>query len=916
MERHRAAVTVLALLAVTAGLVVLLAVIFHLGVAAAVVGIVGILATVPSAYLAWAALPAARVPVHGRAARLWKPADLGVHQVIGGGPMPAYVPRPHDELLRAVLDPAVPATRLVAVRGGSSTGKTRAAYEAVVARLADWQLDYPLDPGALNERLDAGIPARTVLWLGELRQYADADGGAAVLGRLADLLQGEGCLVITTMWPEHWNTYITAARAGPGTADPAGTAGRLLERLPELTGGETARIDPGRGGVIDVPDRFTTDEMTAAASTGNAVLAEAAAAAASAGQDGQVAQYLAGVPNLLRRYDGPGGDPYGQAIITAAMDATRLGHASPLPAALLQDAAVGYLTGPQRTNYIGSWRDTALAWATDELRGAVQALQPIPPATGTGVAGYQIADYLDQHGRRTRQDQLGPASLWDALAAYVASASDLTRLGQAAQDRGLYRHAAALWTTAAALGSMDAASRLIIHLYQVSPVDTSRAARWAVSHASLDDPWAVAGLLGELRTAGADDAVCALLDRDPVRHAGLDDPWAVARLLGELRTAGADDAVRALLDRDPVRHASLDDPWAVAWLLEELRAAGAHDAVRALLDRDPAGDVRLDELQAVAELLGELRAAGADDAVQTLATRAVGHVRLDQPRDVAELLEELRAAGAHDAVQTLATRAVGHVRLDQPRDVARLLGELRAAGADDAVRALLDRDPAGHASLDDPWDVAGLLGELRAAGADDAVQTLLDRDPAGHVRLDQPRDVARLLEELRAAGADDAVRTLATRAVGHVRLDQPRDVVKLGEELRAAGADDAVRALLDRDPAGHVRLDDPWAVAWLLGQLRAAGADDAVRALLDRDPAGHASLDYPATVARLLEELRAAGADDAVRALATRAANAGMFDHSLQGPSYLFGREPDGAPSQSWKWQEPASGVSPAKIIN
>ena len=58
-------------------------------------------------------------------------------------------------------------------------------------RLADWQLDYPLDPGALEERLEAGIPARTVLWLGELRQYADADGGAAVLGRLADLLQAE-----------------------------------------------------------------------------------------------------------------------------------------------------------------------------------------------------------------------------------------------------------------------------------------------------------------------------------------------------------------------------------------------------------------------------------------------------------------------------------------------------------------------------------------------------------------------------------------------------------------------------------------------------------------------------------------------------------------------------------------------------
>ena len=68
------------------------------------------------------------------------------------------------------------------------------------------------------------------------------------------------------------------------------------------------------------------------------------------------------------------------------------------------------------------------------------------------MAGYQVADYLDQHGRRTRQDQLGPASLWDALTTHAASARDLTRLAQAARDRGLYRHAAALWTTAVTAG--------------------------------------------------------------------------------------------------------------------------------------------------------------------------------------------------------------------------------------------------------------------------------------------------------------------------------------------------------------------------------------------------------------------------------------------------------------------------------
>jgi hypothetical protein len=46
----------------------------------------------------------------------------------------------------------------------------------------------------------------------DVRQYADAEGGPAVLGRLVDLLHGEGRLVITTMWPEQWTAYTAVAR--------------------------------------------------------------------------------------------------------------------------------------------------------------------------------------------------------------------------------------------------------------------------------------------------------------------------------------------------------------------------------------------------------------------------------------------------------------------------------------------------------------------------------------------------------------------------------------------------------------------------------------------------------------------------------------------------------------------------------
>ena len=147
VSARRAGVSALAVFAGTAALAVLVAVLSGLAWPPVIVAILG---TVPALYLAWLAVPgaispqgsaAADKPVHGRPAARWDPVELGVHQVIGGGPTPAYVRRPHDELLLAVLDPAVPTSRLVVVHGGSSTGKTRAAYEAVAARLADWHLD-------------------------------------------------------------------------------------------------------------------------------------------------------------------------------------------------------------------------------------------------------------------------------------------------------------------------------------------------------------------------------------------------------------------------------------------------------------------------------------------------------------------------------------------------------------------------------------------------------------------------------------------------------------------------------------------------------------------------------------------------------------------------------------------------------
>jgi uncharacterized protein YidB (DUF937 family) len=823
-----------------------------------------------------------------RPAGRWEPTELGVHPVAGGHPrgsMPAYIRRPHDEQLRRVLDPEVIYSRLIVIRGDAGTGKSRAGYEAVADRLADWSLEYPPTAAALTARLEAGIPAGTVLWLGELRRYADADGGAAALNRLADLLDGEGHLVITTIWPEHWDAYVTAAGARRGASDPARAAGRLVAGLDELA--FYSDPNPAYGGVIDVPARFTAEQLTAAAAHGDPVLAVAAAAA---GPDGQVTQYLAGGPGLLRRHEGLGGDPQGQAIITAAMDAARLGYSGPLPAALLQDAAAGYqadqdaqdATADRQADASAAAdaerRRDALAWASAEFDGAVRALEPVPAAPDAGVAdyriaGYRIAGYLEQHGHRTRQERLGPASLWDALTARAAEAGagDLTRVAQAARDRGLFRYAAALWTAAVGAGSADAARRLVAHLREVNPEDAAPAARWAVGHVRLDDPWDLARLLEELRAAEAGDAVRALLARDPGGQVRLDDRWDAIELLGPLHAAGATEAVDILAARI-VDYATLEYLPSTASMLMALHAAGASDGIRALVARDPARNADPEEPHHVALLLEALHAVGAEDAARALATWAAQHADLEGVQRLARLLKALRTISADDALQTLMSRdPVGHGTFQDPWEAAALLAELRAAQASDAVQALLARDLASHSHIDYADSVAWLLEELRAVQASEAIRTLLARGSASRVNFFNLEAVGRLAAEMHAAGDSEAVRTLATRAVG-TTADNTAYFAELLELFRAAGADEAVRVVLARDPAGRARLDDPGNVAWLLEELRAAGDGDAVQTLLARDPAGQVRLDDPHDVARLLMALRAAGADQALTSLATRAA--------------------------------------------
>ncbi|MFF7764150.1 hypothetical protein [Streptomyces griseorubiginosus] len=648
----------------------------------------------------------------GRLISRWDPAELGVHKAIGGGTLTPYVHRTHDHLLYALLDPAPAANRLVVLRGGSSTGKSRAAFQAVTTRLPHWPVLYPRTTKALARLLEGDqIPGRSVLWLNELRDYAESPAGQDTLFDLADLLAHRNRIVVLTcVWPDFWRAYTIDHRGGPGTVDPVRATRQLLSTLPELTGTDPRDIDPAVGGVLDVPDHFTDQDLHAARRRDDPTLNEAIAAAQQAGAAGQLAQFLAGVPDLIDHYQGPGAHPYGHALINAAMDATLLDGTQLLPRQMLDHAVVGYLPTRHRALSPQRWselQEQGWEYVTHALKGAIQALQPIPPELGTGVAGYRLADYLDQHGRTYRTNQIPPLSFWAAIAVHTHPGNP-GRLGDAAWDRGLCRHAAQLHKHATRGGDPRAARSLVEHLHQLHPID-HRPAAFAAAHVALNNPGAVAALLGSMREARAKEQVAALLARNPATHVDLGSVHGVTDLFLQLRKAGAKAQVDALLARAPFKHVSLSNPSFVADVLDRLRAAGATREAATLSER--AFRTYMVPAHRMAEMTDPYRVPR-------------------RPHTGAPARRAPEVAVPRRPQAAALARRAAEVALDDPGAVAALLGSMREARAKEQVAALLARNPAAHADLGSVYGVEALLNELLAAGAADQVTVLAARLPA------------------------------------------------------------------------------------------------------------------------------------------------------------------------------------------
>ena len=446
-------------------------------------------------------------------------------------------------------------------------------------------------------------------------------------------------VIIGTLWPEFYTAYTSLpARDG---LDPHAREREVLELA------DVVRIGP----------EFSPAEQGRARSAA-ARDPRLRVALESAGYG--LTQTLAAAPQLVARWeDAQTASPYAWAVLTAALDAARLGARAPLSADFLRAAAPGYCTSQQQAEAPGNWFEQALAYATGKLHGAVAALSLAGAGMGR-VAGYTVADYLIQTASRERRAARVPASTWDAALRYIRDPADTARIADSAKGRLLYCYAIPLYRHAADADDAVAAFKLDELLGRRGDLEELRARADAgdgTATQRLDELLAQRGDLEELRArADARDVFAALElaallaqrgDLEELRARADAGDRAAAWRLDEL-LAGRGDLDRAA--QIPRAEADASDRDAARRLVDQLAEQGDLDELRARANAgDRAAASRLAAVLAEQGDLDELRARAnaGDEAAATMLAALLAEQgdleELDKLRDRANAGDEAAA---------------------------------------------------------------------------------------------------------------------------------------------------------------------------------------------------------------------------------------------------------------------------------
>ncbi|MGW6565438.1 hypothetical protein [Streptomyces sp. NPDC054975] len=816
-------------------------------------------------------------------------AETGPETSPGQGLTP-YLPRPHDREVERLLKPALDGSvsAFVVLTGDSSTGKTRALFDALYRLAPARPLWRPAHAAALADLLEAGeIAPGSVLWLNEAQRFLYGDRSEAAAAALRELLMTRnGVTAVGTLWTlPYWEDLTRPAVE----ADPRSQVRALLEAP------VTHRVP--------VPADLTSAELSQwerlAASSGDPRMARAVRAGTT---DGRVVQHLSGGPRLLAAYRmGPGAHftHAEHALVTAAVVARQLGHYPPLSEELLTHAADGALP-PRFRPAEPDWARAALTSLTTgvradgrrtDIRNALTALVAVR-ATSGGTTAYEPADYLHQSLHSAHAVPDPTPALWDALTAHTTDPYALNVLSIEAQRRDFLKQAVLLLRRAAAAGH-PAAWKYLLLVTPQEVGDRRDMALWMAEHAGFDSVRAATARLWDLSDAGPDvtarlaarvvarvgfthtdaDEVGGLfrvlrelghedmlLDLDPAARVRLTDETGALRLLGQLLDAGYTDPAARLTDRLLSRGTPLRNPWACQTLLKSLRICGHRPEEWAALSLEAARQAELFDLQSALGLAEELSEAGQAQAAHLLAHRIADAVEPDDTHGVASTMYELRCLGMTSACRHLAERAVPRVVLEDPEAVGWLLEELANSGLDEWVETLLARDPLAEVVVGPVTEAVVLLWSLQAMGREDLVRRMVLGSLA-YVEPDEAEYASYFLDVLALVGRPADVTRFALRAVEEVPLSR---VPTLGFLARSLQAHQQGKPLVRLARRAVAAADPLMAAAFvdLLGMFRARSLDAHAHDLIER-AASHPGLAQAVAERGLLSRLRDAGETEA-----------------------------------------------------
>ena len=315
-------------------------------------------------------------------------ALLGIHPSIPLPPdanvslspdLPLYIPRDLDSDLRAWTTAHRESGGFLLLVGPPASGKTRCAYELVYDMLAAWPMFMPSTSAQLTGYFEASSAhGKLIVWLNETQKFLGPDGLTAATVRHILALPWP-VILIGTMWPQHYDT-LTAPQdtaLGGASQDSREILTMLAQRKDLLPGFSRAELD--RAASLAARDPRIAEAVS---ETGSWNLTETLAAA----------------PDLISRWVNAA-DPYGAAVITAAVIARRCGHTEPLPANILESLAETVLTAADRGRATVRWFQAALDWARAPVRGPAAPLTPQATTPGI-IEGDQVSDVLVQHAAR------------------------------------------------------------------------------------------------------------------------------------------------------------------------------------------------------------------------------------------------------------------------------------------------------------------------------------------------------------------------------------------------------------------------------------------------------------------------------------------------------------------------------------